>query len=68
MSTTNTAVWAATLFVFWVVLNVWVLPYFGIQTCMSGACRTPRVQHEEPSSRMHNGVSDGESIRKVPRQ
>ena len=25
----------------WIVLNVWVLPLFGIQTCMSGACRVP---------------------------
>ncbi len=49
---------------FWIVLNVWVLPYFGIQTCMCGACRVPRVEHEEPSRTMHDGVSDGESLRK----
>lgn len=24
--------------VFWIVLNRWVLPRFGIETCMSGAC------------------------------
>lgn len=24
--------------VFWVVLNRWVLPWFGVATCMSGAC------------------------------
>lgn len=23
----------------WIVLQVWVLPLFGVQTCMSGACR-----------------------------
>ncbi len=27
--------------VFWIVLNRWLLPYFGIQTCMSGACSRP---------------------------
>jgi len=27
--------------VFWIVLNRWLLPYFGIQTCMSGACSLP---------------------------
>ncbi len=31
--------------VFWIVLNRWLLPYFGIQTCMSGACsRPPQTQ------------------------
>ena len=29
--------------VFWIVLNRWVLPRFGIETCMSGACT--RVTH-----------------------
>jgi hypothetical protein len=24
----------------WIALNRWVLPWFGIQTCMSGACAT----------------------------
>jgi hypothetical protein len=24
--------------VLWIVLNRWVLPWFGIQTCMSGGC------------------------------
>jgi len=23
----------------WIVLNRWVLPFFGVPTCMSGACR-----------------------------
>jgi hypothetical protein len=26
------------IFVLWIVLNRWVLPWFGIRTCMSGAC------------------------------
>jgi len=24
----------------WIALNRWILPWFGIQTCMSGACST----------------------------
>ena len=32
----------------WVVLNLWVLPYFGIRTCMSGACRVPQVDQTAP--------------------
>ena len=28
----------------WVILNMWVLPYFGIRTCMSGGCRVPEVK------------------------
>ncbi len=23
----------------WIALNRWILPWFGIQTCMGGACR-----------------------------
>ena len=26
--------------VLWIVLNRWVLPWFGIHTCMSGGCAT----------------------------
>ena len=28
----------------WIVLNMWVLPYFGFRTCMSGGCRVPEVK------------------------
>lgn len=28
----------------WIALNMWVLPYFGFQTCMSGGCRVPEVK------------------------
>lgn len=31
--------------VLWIALNRWILPWFGVQTCMSGACR--RVAHTE---------------------
>ena len=28
---------------FWIALNRWILPWFGVQTCMSGACaRVPQ--------------------------
>ncbi len=27
----------------WITLNILVLPWFGIQTCMSGACKVPPV-------------------------
>lgn len=34
----------AGLFVAWIVLNIWVLPRFGIQTCLSGACGGPQTK------------------------
>jgi hypothetical protein len=27
---------------FWIALNRWILPWFGIPTCMSGACAVGR--------------------------
>jgi hypothetical protein len=36
----------ASLIAGWIVLNVWILPLFGIHTCMSGACRVPRVEQD----------------------
>jgi len=33
----------------WVVLNRWILPLFGVATCMSGACgagRCPTARHQ----------------------
>ncbi len=33
----------------WIVLNRWVLPWFGISTCMSGSCsldRQPAAQED----------------------
>lgn len=32
----------------WIVLNLWILPWFGISTCMSGACRVPHAAHGSP--------------------
>jgi hypothetical protein len=29
--------------VFWIVLNRWVLPWFGVQTCMSGGCAAQKT-------------------------
>ena len=31
------------LFVFWIVLNRWILPWFGVPTCMSGGCSSSRA-------------------------
>ncbi len=36
----------ASLFAGWIVLNKWVLPWLGIPTCMSGACRVPHVEQD----------------------
>jgi len=31
----------------WIVLNRWVLPWFGIPTCMGGACQArPRMSNQ----------------------
>ena len=36
------------ILVAWIALNAWILPMFGIRTCMSGSCGTkqssPRVE------------------------
>lgn len=34
----------------WIALNRWVLPWFGVQTCMSGACSTSCSSSQAPSS------------------
>jgi hypothetical protein len=36
--------------VVWIVLNRWILPSFGIQTCMSGGCATGSCSSAEPTS------------------
>lgn len=48
----------AGIIVGWVVLNVWVLPLFGIQTCISGGCRVPRVNYAEPHRATRNSAND----------
>lgn len=35
------------IFAGWIVLNIWVLPWFGIRTCMSGGCRVPHVERND---------------------
>jgi hypothetical protein len=34
------------VFMAWIVLNRWILPYFGVQTCMSGGCCDARCVGE----------------------
>lgn len=55
------------LFAGWIVLNVWVLPMFGIQTCMSGGCRVPRVEHAEPRNTTHKVGNQNQTIREGER-
>lgn len=32
----------------WIALQAWILPYFGVSTCMSGSCRPrPVVGHQQ---------------------
>ena len=31
----------------WIALNLWILPWFGIRTCMSGACAVPHVERND---------------------
>lgn len=38
----------ASLMAVWIMLNFWILPLSGIQTCMSGACRVPHVEQDSP--------------------
>lgn len=48
----------------WIVLNRWVLPYFGVQTCMSGGCcgatcvDTNRNRDSAPASALNLGDVD----------
>lgn len=37
-------------FVVWFVLNRWVLPKFGIYTCLSGSCRLPEREEKKNTS------------------
>lgn len=39
--------------VLWIVLNRWVLPWFGIHTCMSGGCATGGCPSCGPGSSNH---------------
>ncbi len=39
----------AAFFVAWIVLNRWLLPWFGVRTCMSGGCALPPPPVERPT-------------------
>ncbi|MBS0205901.1 MAG: hypothetical protein JSS49_23620 [Planctomycetes bacterium] len=51
------------IFAGWIALNAWVLPYFGIQTCMSGACRVPHKseRHSDPNQHLPQSPAVPES-------
>ncbi len=42
----------------WIALNMWVLPYFGIRTCMSGGCRVPELKQGVPPDTGDKAVPD----------
>lgn len=46
-------VWMIIFLAGWFALQMWILPRFGISTCMSGACRVP-----EPSDKKEKEKSD----------
>ena len=39
-----------------IVLQVWVLPFFGVQTCMSGACRQRSATRHSIDQKSSNQV------------
>ena len=46
----------------WIVLNRWVLPWFGVPTCMSGACSvTPHAAAADRASAAKGVAGDEES-------
>lgn len=51
----------ASLFGGWIVLNMWVLPWLGIPTCMSGACRVPHATPDTPLNTADQAVHVGKS-------
>lgn len=55
----------AGLFVAWIVLNIWVLPRLGIQTCMSGACCVPRTKTPVLGNTKHGVENDSEQVASV---
>ena len=66
--------YVAGFLVLWIGLNRFVLPWFGIQTCMSGSCAMPpsAVRGSEPSAvwgPAGDDANDPDAIgREAPRQ
>ena len=55
----------------WLVLNRWVLPSFGVATCMSGACtvdprQTTNTETMEKPARPFSDSIDGNQSIKIP--
>lgn len=45
-------IYALGFVVFWIVLQAWILPWFGISTCIGNSCRSTlgdRPQQAEPA-------------------
>jgi hypothetical protein len=47
--------WMSAVLVLWIVLNRWVLPWFGVPTCMSGGCAADRCVPSAPEVRSAGG-------------
>ena len=55
------------IIVAWIALNLWILPWFGVHTCMSGACsRVPRAETLESRKSTDMVGSDGVGSSDVP--
>ncbi len=58
----------AGLFVAWIVLFRWILPRFGVETCMSGACaRQPSADKLSPEREVHKIGHDRIAEDEIPR-
>ncbi len=44
------------IFAGWIALNMWVLPLFGIRTCMSGGCRVPEVKQGASKTPLESSI------------
>lgn len=60
----NDVLFFAALFGGWIALNLWILPLFGIQTCMSGACRAPHIKQDTRQGTLPAANNDHETVRK----
>tara|TARA_R110002095_G_scaffold78106_3_gene67231 strand:- start:47620 stop:47844 length:225 start_codon:yes stop_codon:yes gene_type:complete len=49
-----------TILATWFILNVWILPRFGMKTCLSGFCNID--SHIKSRSQQLNAKSDLESV------
>jgi hypothetical protein len=56
------------IFAIWIGLNRWVLPWFGVPTCMSGCCGTAVGPQCNAPSSPHPSGNDATTERTEPQQ